>query len=88
MLKPQDDFEAMFNEGAAVNGGDVTEDMAAGLDLGEALEEQAEGGSESAESGETRSHGSQNPRWAPTPPRRPWQQMPAHRPTWRRSGSV
>lgn len=53
MLKPQDDFEAMFNEGAAVNGGDVTEDMAAGLDLGEALEEQAEGGAESAESGET-----------------------------------
>ena len=34
MLKPQDDFEAMFNEGAAVDGGDVTEDMAAGMDLG------------------------------------------------------
>ena len=49
MLKPQDDFEAMFNEGAAVDGGDVTEDMAAGLDLGEALEEQAEGEAGAAE---------------------------------------
>lgn len=53
MPKPQDDFEAMFNEGSAVDGGDVTEDMAAGLDLGEALEEQAEGGAaKGAEAGE------------------------------------
>lgn len=38
----QDDFESMFNEGSALTEGDVTEDMAAGLDLGEAVEEQAE----------------------------------------------
>lgn len=42
MVKDQDNFEAMFNEGAALEDGEVTEDMAAGLDLEEALEEQAE----------------------------------------------
>ena len=42
MVKDQDNFEAMFNEGAALEKGEVTEDMAAGLDLEEALEEQAE----------------------------------------------
>lgn len=49
MLKQNDDFEAMFNEGAAVDGGDVTEDMAAGLDLEDALEDQAEGEAGAAE---------------------------------------
>ena len=43
MAKDQDNFEALFNEGAALEEGEVTEDMAAGLDLDEALEEQAEG---------------------------------------------
>lgn len=43
MAKDQDNFEALFNEGAALQEGEVTEDMAAGLDLEEALEEQTEG---------------------------------------------
>ena len=43
MAKDQDNFEALFNEGAALEEGEVTEDMAAGLDLEEALEEQTEG---------------------------------------------
>lgn len=38
MAKDQDNFEALFNEGAAPEEGEVTEDMAAGLDLEEALE--------------------------------------------------
>ncbi len=43
MAKDQDNFEALFNEGVALQEGEVTEDMAAGLDLEEALEEQTEG---------------------------------------------
>lgn len=40
MAKDQDNFEALFNEGAALEEGEVTEDMAAGLDLEGALEEE------------------------------------------------
>lgn len=49
MLKQNEDFEAMFNEGAAIDSGDVTKDMAAGLDLEDALEDQAEGEAGAAE---------------------------------------
>lgn len=51
----QDDFEASFNEGAALDAGEVTEEMAAGLDIEDALEDQAEGekpGEEAAEAAE------------------------------------
>lgn len=50
----QDDFEASFNEGAALDAGEVTEEMAAGLDIEDALEDQAKGekpGEEAAEAG-------------------------------------
>lgn len=43
MAQDPENFEALFNEGAALEEGEVTEDMAAGLDLEEALEEQSEG---------------------------------------------
>ena len=42
MAKDQDNFEALFNEGAALEEGKVTEDMAAGLNLEGALEEENE----------------------------------------------
>lgn len=42
MGRKEDDFESMFNEGQALDEGAVTEGMAAGLDIEEALEEQAE----------------------------------------------
>lgn len=42
MAKDQDNFEALFNEGAALEGGEVTEDMAVGLNLEGALEEENE----------------------------------------------
>lgn len=40
MAKNPEDFEALFNEGAAPEEGEVTEDMAVGLDLEGALEEE------------------------------------------------
>ncbi len=42
MGRDQEDFAAMFQEGEALDDGSVTEDMAAGLNLEEAVEEQGE----------------------------------------------
>lgn len=49
MQQDENDFASAFNEGAAVDAGDVTEEMAAGLDIEDALEDQAEGETEGME---------------------------------------
>ncbi len=49
MQQDENDFASAFNEGAAVDAGDVTEEMAAGLDIEDALEDQAEGETEGTE---------------------------------------
>lgn len=49
MQQDENDFASAFNEGAAVDAGEVTEEMAAGLDIEDALEDQAEGETEGME---------------------------------------
>lgn len=49
MKQDENDFAAAFEEGAAVDAGEVTEEMAAGLDIEDALEDQAEGETEGME---------------------------------------
>lgn len=49
MQQDENDFASAFNEGAAVDAGEVTEEMAAGLDIEDALEDQAEGETEGTE---------------------------------------
>lgn len=49
MQQDENDFASAFNEGAAIDAGDVTEEMAAGLDIEGALEDQAEGETEGTE---------------------------------------
>lgn len=49
MQQDENDFASAFNEGAAVDAGKVTEEMAAGLDIEDALEDQAEGKTEGTE---------------------------------------
>ena len=58
MQQDENDFAAAFEEGAAVDAGEVTEEMAAGLDIEDALEDQAEGETDGAEvAGETEDAG-------------------------------
>lgn len=49
MQQDENDFAAAFEEGAAMDAGEVTEEMAAGLDIEDALEDQAEGETEGME---------------------------------------